>query len=119
MNALIVKEDGLIYVNSIPSEPKVCMSYVFGHCRLTVCKCHDEQKAYERMMEAAESTAVLCADQEQAWKILRDAHKVNNVLQVFLEAAYPIEGLKFEVKDTWTSDPLQPTHVANLSLEEK
>jgi len=68
MVALFVKEDG-IYVNNIPSEPHVCMSYVFGHCLLTVCKCHDEQKVYERMMEAAKDTAIKCVDQEQAKKL--------------------------------------------------
>lgn len=49
MKALYIDPSGTIRYNEFPEEPQVCMAYVIASCLFTVCKCHDERKAYERI----------------------------------------------------------------------
>lgn len=101
MKALIVKSDGLIYAAEVPKEPHVCMSYVLVYCSLTVCKCHDEQKAYERMVASAKESAVLCADQEKAKEIIKEkfGHDLDQMNINTSGYEYPIPDLQWEVKE--------------------
>lgn len=67
MTALIVKEDGLIYVNEVPEEPKCYHELSLSHeiCETMTegnCSCVRHQQA----LASAKENAVLCADQEQA-----------------------------------------------------
>lgn len=105
MNALIIKEDGLIYVNEVPDHP--CEQLPDHDC--PIC-------------QGARDTAVLCADQEQAREILfvRRCIFPKEIALKQATGIYPIEGLKFEVKEElYMDNAFRSRKVANLSLEEK
>lgn len=106
--ALIVKEDGKIWVNKVPEEPEYTgdMDIDMGSGR-----------RYAYGIEAAKDSAVLCADQEQAQQIIIDDRlkrgdvppfKYRGSLVIGLgEGIYPIPDLKFTINaecPTWCSD---------------
>lgn len=94
MKALIVKDDGLIYVAEVPEEkPLMDISGSEAYPQMVY---DAEMEEYEEALASAKENAVLCADQEKARKILLEYHGDGNLLQRF-EGIYPIPDLQYEV----------------------
>lgn len=93
--ALYIDENGVVrYIAECPEEPKVCMAYVINSCLYDVCKCHDDQKAYERALAAAKQSAIEFSDPPFAISVLQDAD-----LEIVRDKVYPLPtGWKVEVK---------------------
>lgn len=123
MKALIVKEDGLIYVNEVPEDPELCImldkslksdvSLSHISCDILGCACDAKQDNHRKALEAAKSTAVLCADQSAAKGLLylhgdRSIYdRCGDAVVGFKPGIYPIEGLKCTINadcPTWCSD---------------
>lgn len=92
MTSLIVKEDGLIYVNEVPPHylsgegiKKYSESFNYSDPRL----------AYEADIASATESAILCADQEQAKDLIWQFHKAFYKVP---PGIYPIHDLRWGVK---------------------
>lgn len=97
-SALIVKEDGLIYVNQVPEEPK------HEHYGLTQDDTEDfwdDAEEHKKALASAKETAVLCADQEQARELLFVKHCIfpKEIALKQATGIYPIPGLQWTKVD--------------------
>lgn len=100
-SALIVKEDGLIYVNEVPEENEF---YRQDSARLPNSKTFFMVE-YTKALTSAKESAILVSDQEQATGLIymnasRDnfQHRGNYVVGI-KPGIYPIPDLKWEVKE--------------------
>lgn len=107
--ALIVKEDGLIYVNEVPEEPEYCREFKGTDCQGSECHCMLHKIRYDRALASAKENAVLCADQEQAKTLILRNHRIEVDLDPieFTEGIYPIPDLQWERKGICCS-PMPP-----------
>lgn len=103
-SALIVKEDGLIYVNEVPEEPEYCREFKGTDCQGSECHCMLHKIRYDRALASAKETAVLCADQEQARDLVWQFHKAFYKVP---PGIYPIPDLQWERKGICCS-PMSP-----------
>lgn len=96
---LIVKEDGLIYVNEVPEEPEY--NGEIGHSI-------NVQKQYYEQLEVAKKNAVLVSNHNQAFFIIQDHFMPKGAKEFkLLPGIYPIKGLDWEVGskcELWCSD---------------
>lgn len=103
--ALIVKEDGLIYVNEVPEEPRsgICSPEPRWNCyQLPGCICAREWNPYRTALASAKETAILCVDQEKAHGIIWRNHASQKDRQqgnALKPGIYPIPDLQWEVKE--------------------
>jgi hypothetical protein len=110
MNALILKNDGLIYVCTLREEPEYCPSIKRVRCddkdcwieslSRYGCFCNLMKVNYEAAQEKAIKEAVVCADQKQAFNLI-DKHDfaLPGSTTIAKDTPYIIPGLDFEVKD--------------------
>ena len=96
--ALIVKEDGLIYAAEVPEWP----NYVEDNHLWN----HNLEMRYEVALTSAKESALLCADQEKANKLLIGVGVLFNTATLKPKPGiYPIPDLQWEVKRTKKCNP--------------
>jgi hypothetical protein len=109
MNALIVKEDGLIYVNEVPEEPN------WGDCADD-----NAMDNYYVALASVKESAILCIDQEQVKALVMRYSSMGMDKDGFYQPTvgiHPIPGLTFEVKTVKALSVTQ--QVAILSVKEE
>lgn len=90
--ALIVKEDGLIYVGEVPEEPK------FGNPIYEGVRTELIRRDYQRALASAKDSAILVSDQEKAIGILMlHVDHLIHKRPALKPGIYPIPDLQWKV----------------------
>ena len=64
-------DNGVIKAGEFPEWPEYCQGYLIGlPCKLTTCKCVEQDRTYYQLLATAKANAVECEDQQEAKEII-------------------------------------------------
>lgn len=121
--ALIVKDDGLIYVNEVPEQPTVGGKTYEG---IADPGTYNAMKSdYERALASAKDSAILVSNHNEAFFILQDHYMPRGSKEFKLvPGIYPIPDLQWEVVDNtyihegsgkyWEDEPVKMKRLLDL-----